>query len=103
MNRPNMENTLMKTAENIIADFQELARDQQEKVIRFVISVKEQEETNFLNQAFEEKYIQEENYSPEDIAVLDRLQEEAKQGINMSGPFHTTEELFAHLDSLQPE
>jgi len=96
MNRPNMENTLMKTAENVIADFRELAHDQQEKVIQFVISVKEQEKANSLNQAFEEEYVEEENYSPEDIALLDRLQEEAEQGINVE-EFSSMEEAIKSL------
>ncbi len=74
----------MKTAQEYIEGFKELAPDQKEKVINFIISVKEEENANFLNKAFEEEYIQEENYSLEDIAVLNCIQEEAEQEINMS-------------------
>ena len=90
----------MKTAEEVIMDFQELAHDQQEKVVQFVISVKEQEETNVLNKALEEEYIQEENYSPEDMAKILKSGEEAEQGINMSGPF-AGEEAINHLRRLR--
>ncbi len=74
----------MKTAEDVVTEFLELSHDQQEKVIQFVSSVKEKEETDFLNKAFEEKYIREENYSQEDIDELERIEKEARQGINMS-------------------
>ena len=90
----------MKTAEEVIMDFQELAHDQQEKVVQFVISVKEQEETNVLNKALEEEYIQEENYSPEDMAKILKSGEEAERGINVSGPF-AGEEAINHLRRLR--
>jgi len=90
----------MKTAEEIILEFKELPPEEWDKVVEYVDSVKEQEETNFLNQAFEEEYVEEENYSPEDIALLDRLQEEAEQGINMSGPF-VGEEAINYLRRLR--
>lgn len=77
----------MKTAEDVITDFKELTLDQQEKVVEFVISVQKQGDTRFLNKAFLEEYIEEENYSPGDIARLNRAQEEANLGINTNGPF----------------
>ncbi len=54
-----------------------------------------------LRLVFEEEYIEEENYSPEDIAKLDRLQAEAEQGINMSPVYKTKKEALAHLDRLK--
>jgi len=86
----------MKTAEEIILEFKELPPEEWDKVVEYVDSVKEQEETNFLNQAFEEEYVEEENYSPEDIALLDRLQEEAEQGINVE-EFSSMEEAIKSL------
>jgi len=64
----------MKTAENIIADIKRLAPDQQEKVIDFVASIIDQEE-----------------FSEEETALILQASEEAKQGINMSGPFRGEE------------
>jgi len=93
----------MKTAEAIIEEIQELAPDQKNIVIDYVNSIQDEKDADFLNRALEEEYVEEENYSPEDIAKLNRAQEDAKKGINMSGPFHTTEEIFAHLDSLKQE
>ncbi len=57
----------MKTAKDVITDFQELALDQQEEVINFVISVQEQEE-----------------FSEEDTAKILQAKEDIKLGINMS-------------------
>jgi hypothetical protein len=98
-----MEKDQMKTAHDVIMDFQKLSPDQQDKVRKFVNSVKEQDEANSLNRAFEQEYVEEENYSPEDMALILQASEYAKRGINMSGPFNTTKEIFAHLDSLKPE
>ncbi len=81
----------MKTAEDIIEEIQELAPDQKNKVIDYVNSIQDEKNAEFLNRAFEEEYVEEENYSPEDIAKLDRAQEDAKKGINMSGPFRGEE------------
>ncbi|MEW6237178.1 MAG: hypothetical protein AB1656_17485 [Candidatus Omnitrophota bacterium] len=72
----------MKTAEDVITDFRELAPDQQEKVIDFVASIIDQEE-----------------FSEDDIALILQAREEAKQGINMSGPFRG-EEANEHLRKL---
>ena len=70
----------MNTAQEYIDGFKELPPKEKQVVVDFVVSVKEQEETNFLNKAFEAEYIREENYSPEDMAKLDKAQEEARQG-----------------------
>ncbi len=75
----------MPTKQEVIKAFLEFPPDQQEEVREFVNSTKS--DTDFLVKAFDEEYVEEENYSLEDIAKLDRLQEEAEQGKNMSGPF----------------
>ncbi len=76
----------MKTAQDVIMDFQKLAPDQQNEVRDFVNSVQEQDD-----------------FSEEETALILQASEDAKRGINMSGPFNTTEEIFDHLDSLKPE
>jgi hypothetical protein len=38
--------------------------------------------------------------SDEAAARLNKAAEEAKKGINVSGPFHTVEEMMQHLDKL---
>ncbi|MEW6234456.1 MAG: hypothetical protein AB1656_03645 [Candidatus Omnitrophota bacterium] len=73
----------MKTADDAITDFRELAQDQQEKVIDFVTSIVDQEE-----------------FSEEDTALILEAGEEAKQGINMSGPF-VGEEAINYLRRLR--
>jgi len=60
----------MKTAQDVITDFQELALDQKKKFINFVVSIQEQEE-----------------FSEKDTAKILLAKENIKQGINMSGPF----------------
>ncbi len=78
----------METAAEYIEGFKKLAPDQKQIVIEFVASTEEEEE-----------YIEEENYSPEDIAKILKAGEEAKQGINMSGPF-VGKEANEHLQRL---
>jgi hypothetical protein len=73
----------MKTAQDIITDFQELSPDQQEEVINYVVSIYEQEE-----------------FSKEDTAKILEAKEDAKKGINMSGPF-VGEEAINHLRKLR--
>jgi len=80
----------MKTAEEIILEFKELPPEEWQKVVEYVETAKEN--------AFSITH-----YSPEDMAKIEHDLEEAKRGINISGPFYTNEELLAHLDSLQPE
>ncbi|RJP30549.1 MAG: hypothetical protein C4527_09395 [Candidatus Omnitrophota bacterium] len=80
----------MKTAQDVIMEIQELPPEEKQIVVDFVASI--QEET--YNPTY---------YSPEDMAKIDHDMEEAEQGINVSGPFYTTEEILAHLDSLKPE
>ena len=60
----------MKTAEDAIAVIQELPPEEQQKVADYLTSG-------------EEEYIEEENYSPEDIAKILKSGEEARQGINV--------------------
>jgi hypothetical protein len=60
----------MKTAQDVILDFQALPVDQQEEVIHYVASHQQQE-----------------IFSDEDTALILQAKEDAKQGINMSGPF----------------
>ncbi|MEW6236319.1 MAG: hypothetical protein AB1656_13110 [Candidatus Omnitrophota bacterium] len=79
----------MKTAEEVIEILQELPPEERRKVAEYLYESEEE----FL----------EENYSPEDMAKIEHDLEEAKQGINVIGPFYTTEELLSHLDSIQPE
>lgn len=96
-----MEKAIVHTAQKIINAFLELPPKEQEDVREFVNSTNS--DVDFLVKAFDAEYVREENYSDEDQAVLDQCQEDARKGINMSGPFNTTEELFAHLDSLKSE
>ncbi len=60
----------MKTAQDIITDFQELTLDQKKEFINFVVSIQEQDE-----------------FSEEDTAKILQAKEDVKLGINMSGPF----------------
>lgn len=60
----------MKTAQDVILDFQALPVDQQEEVIHYVVSQKQQEA-----------------FSDEDTALILQAKEDAAKGINMSGPF----------------
>ncbi|MEW6236321.1 MAG: hypothetical protein AB1656_13120 [Candidatus Omnitrophota bacterium] len=72
----------MKTAEEVIAIIQELPPEERQKV------------AEYLNES-EEEFL-EENYSPEDIALLDRLQDEAERGINVE-EFASMEEAIKSL------
>lgn len=93
----------MKTAEDVIMDFQELTQDQKEKVITYVISTQDQLEINRLNEVFDQEYIREENYSQEDLDKINHDADEAKRGINISGPFKNKKEALNHLDRLMKE
>jgi len=64
-----MENTLMKTAEEVIVIIQELPPEEREKV------------AEYLNAR--EEHFPEEHYSPEDIAKILQSGEEAERGINV--------------------
>jgi len=86
MNRPNMENTLMKTAEEVIVIIQELPPEEREKV------------AEYLN-ASEEQFM-EEDYSPEDAAKILKSVEEADRGINVS-PELEGDEAIAYLQRLR--
>ena len=59
-----MEITNVKTAADVITDIQELAPDQQEKVIDYVMSITNQDE-----------------FSQEEIAQILQAREEVRQGI----------------------
>lgn len=78
----------MKTAADIIQEIDELSFEERQKVAEYFNSDREDE---FLI----------ENYSPEDIAKIIQSGKEAKCGINMSGPFTTTEEIIAHLEYIE--
>ncbi len=73
----------MMTAEEVIVIIRELPPEEQEKV------------ADYLN-AGEEEYVEEENYSPEDMAKIDHDLEEAKRGINVS-PTLRGKEAVAYL------
>ena len=64
----------MKTAVEIILEIEDLSQEEREKLDEYLNANKEVE---FLK----------EDYSPEDIAMLDRIQAEAEQGINVSRGF----------------
>jgi len=91
----------MHTTRDVIKAFLELSEKEKEEIRNFVNSTNG--DVDFLIKGFEAEYVREENYSEEDQAVLDQCQEDAKKGINMSGPFNTTDELFTHLDNLKSE
>lgn len=74
---------MMKTTDEIITEMEELPPEEIRVIIRHFES--------------------EEEFSEEDTALILQASEDAKRGVNMSGPFNTTEEIFAHLDSLKPE
>ena len=59
----------MKTAEQIILEIKELPPKEQQKIIEFVDSTKEE----FLETC----------YSPEDMAIIDQRDEETRKGVNM--------------------
>lgn len=64
----------MKTANDVIEDFKELADDQQEKVIEFVVS-----------------FVDQEKFSENVVQQLLQARKDDKEGINMSGPFRGRE------------
>lgn len=64
----------MKTAEDIIQEIEELSPEEREKV------------SNYFSSEMEGIY-REEKYSEEDIAKLEQDALEAKQGINVVGPY----------------
>ncbi len=80
-----MKKIIMPTTQDVIHAFLKLPPKQQEEVREFVNSTCN--EANFLVQAFDADYVREENYSQEDQTVLDQCQEDARKGINTSGPF----------------
>jgi hypothetical protein len=84
-----MEKIIVHTKQEVINAFLELSPKEQEEVKEFVNSING--DVDFLVKGFEAEYVREENYSEEDIAELNRISEEAKQGINMSGPFRGKE------------
>ena len=59
-------------------------------------------DAEFLNRAFEEEYVEEEDYSPSDIAKINRAAEEARQGINVSGPFEGDEAIHYLRSNIYP-
>ena len=61
----------MKTAEEMILEIQELPPAERQKA------------ENFIHE--DEEYVEEENYSDEDMALLNQLQEDAENRVNMSG------------------
>lgn len=75
----------MTTAQEYIECFKELAPDQKQIVIDYVVSVIDDE-------------VQDE-FSEEDIAIVLQAKKEADQGINISGPF-VGEEANDHLRNL---
>lgn len=72
----------MHSTQEVIAAFLELPPKQQEEVRDFVIS--NRDEAADLIKAFDADYVREEDYSPEDMAVIQHGAEEAKRGINVS-------------------
>lgn len=68
----------MRTADEIILEIQELPPEERQKV------------ADYLNAGDGGEFL-EEDYSPEDIAKLDRIQDEVERGINIIGPFSGTE------------
>ncbi|RJP20340.1 MAG: hypothetical protein C4527_25280 [Candidatus Omnitrophota bacterium] len=74
----------MKTAQDVITEIQKLTPDQMEEVFHFVVSIMEQQE----------------EFSEEDTALILEAREDAKRGINMSGPF-VGEEAINHLQRLR--
>ena len=78
----------MKTADAIILEIQELPVDEQQKVADYL---EFGEQTNS----------EEEHFSPEEIAEILQAGEEAKKGINVSGPFSGAKEAIAFLDNLK--
>ena len=81
-----MEDTMMKTAEDIIQDLQELSPEEREKV------------SDYFTSEMDGIY-REEHYSDEDMAKIEQDALEAKQGINVVGPFRG-EEAVEYLRSL---
>lgn len=75
----------MTTAQECIEGFKELTPDQQQIVIDYVISVKEELEPD--------------EFSEEQIEIVLQAKKEADQGINISGPF-VGEEANDHLRKL---
>jgi len=75
----------MKTAEEIILEIKELSPDERQKVAEYIYSDEE---------------FPEENYSPEDMALLDQDEEEYRQGINIS-PELEGDEAIAYLERLR--
>lgn len=78
----------MKTAEEVCQSIMELPPDKLRIVAEYIEEVKDD--------SFKVTC-----YSDEDMAKIEQDALEAKQGINVSGPFKSTDELFAHLDSLE--
>jgi len=93
------EKIIMFAAQDVIKAFLGLPEKEQEKVKHFINST--HDDVDFLIKGFEAEYVREEDYSPEDIAKLDRIQEEAEQGINMSPTYKSKKEALAHLDRLE--
>jgi len=77
---------MMKTAEDIIQDLQELSPEEREKV------------SDYFTSEMDGIY-REEHYSDEDMAKIEQDALEAKQGINVVGPFRG-EEAVEYLRSL---
>jgi len=88
----------MHTTRDVIKAFLGFSEKEKEEIRNFVNSTSG--DVDFLVKAFDEEYVEEENYSPEDIAKLDRLQAEAEKGINMS-PELEGEEITNYLDRLR--
>lgn len=63
-----------KAADEIILEIQELPPDERKKV------------ADYLNAGDGEEFL-EEDYSPEDSALLDRIQDEAERGLKVEGSF----------------
>jgi hypothetical protein len=93
-----MEKIIVHTTQDVIKAFLGLPEKEKEEIRNFVNSTSD--DVDFLVKAIDEEYVEEENYSPEDIAKLDRLQAEAEQGINMSPTYKTKKEALSHLDRL---
>jgi len=78
-----MENTQMKTAEEIILEFKQLPPEEWQKVVEYIDSARED--------AFQFTH-----YSSEDMAKIDHDLDEAERGINVS-PTLKGEEAVAYL------
>lgn len=76
----------MRTAEEVISIIQELSIEERKKITDYLV-------------ANEEEFI-EENYSLENMAMLDRIQAEAENGINVS-PRLKGEEANLYLRNLR--